>query len=378
MEIENLFSSSPSTRISAAREAFMNLRLSSLLLLFALACNGSNDTGQTSQGINRIPCQATPDCAARGGTCTAGQCVADNECAVDSDCAAGEVCTADTNFGGLCGTPGVAPLPGPAWTCATDADCPASQSCTRGACGALPVTPPVEDCTNTTDDDGDGDIDCADSDCAGDPACAPPLEDCANGVDDDGDGDVDCSDVQCVREPICNGGGCNGFNCPCDVLLQDCASAADRCYPGGPDSADGQCYPTGGMSLGDACVEPPVDTPDSCTAGLLCIYEAENDPTGVCRAICAGSADCAAGELCFALFPAPTNFGICHTPQPEACGNGLDDDSDGDTDCADSDCAQDPSCAPPPPPEDCANGLDDDGDGDIDCFDLECARQPGC
>lgn len=39
-----------------------------------------------------------------------------------------------------------------------------------------------EDCDNGTDDDGDGDVDCADSDCTGDPSCAPPPanDDCAN------------------------------------------------------------------------------------------------------------------------------------------------------------------------------------------------------
>src|SRR5262245_20725509 len=100
----------------------MKLRLSSLLLFFALACNGSNNTGRTSSGINRIPCQAMRDCVARGGMCSNGQCIADNECATDADCYAGEVCSADTNFGGLCGQPGVTPLPGPAWTCASDSD----------------------------------------------------------------------------------------------------------------------------------------------------------------------------------------------------------------------------------------------------------------
>jgi hypothetical protein len=36
---------------------------------------------------------------------------------------------------------------------------------------------PVEDCTNTTDDDSDGDVDCADADCATDPACLPTCPD---------------------------------------------------------------------------------------------------------------------------------------------------------------------------------------------------------
>ena len=41
-----------------------------------------------------------------------------------------------------------------------------------------------EDCDNGTDDDGDGDVDCADADCTGDPNCAPPPpnDDCATAV----------------------------------------------------------------------------------------------------------------------------------------------------------------------------------------------------
>jgi hypothetical protein len=379
-------------------------------LLFAVACQGTDIPGRTSRGIQRIPCQSTTDCA-RGGTCVAAECVAGNECAVDADCVAGEVCTADVNFGGLCGPAGAAPVPAPVVTaedCANqiDDDGDGAIDCSDIDCARAPAcVPPIEncanqidddgdgdadcadadcaaacaeDCANQIDDDGDGDADCADADCATDPACAPPGEDCANQIDDDGDGDVDCADIECVREPVCQGSGCNGSNCPCDVILQNCAMPAHRCYPGGPDSADGQCYPTGGRAAGDACIEPPVNTPDSCDAGLLCIYEGETDPTGICRTICASSADCAGGDLCYALFPQPTNYGICHPPPGETCSNGTDDDGDGDVDCADADCAQDPVCAPPPPPEDCANGIDDDLDGDADCADADCARHPAC
>lgn len=41
-----------------------------------------------------------------------------------------------------------------------------------------------EDCTNGADDDGDGAVDCADPDCAADPACAPPANDeCAGAIE---------------------------------------------------------------------------------------------------------------------------------------------------------------------------------------------------
>ena len=57
----------------------------------------------------------------------------------------------------------------------------------------------------------------------------------------------------------------------------------------------------------------------------------------------------------------------------EDCGNGEDDDLDGDVDCADADCAGDAAC-----PEDCGNGLDDDGDGLVDCEDGACIGDPTC
>ena len=59
-------------------------------------------------------------------------------------------------------------------------------------CAALEV----EDCTNGSDDDGDGLQDCADADCASDPLCLP-AETCGNGIDDDGDGAIDCGDSDC-------------------------------------------------------------------------------------------------------------------------------------------------------------------------------------
>jgi hypothetical protein len=76
------------------------------------------------------------------------------------------------------------------------------------------------------------------------------------------------------------------------------------------------------------------------------------------------------------------------------CTDGRDNDRDGATDCADTDCAADSSCqvTPPPPPPPptgepeqceyyggwnqytakCEDGVDNDGDGLTDCAD------PGC
>lgn len=65
-------------------------------------------------------------------------------------------------------------------------------------------------------------------------------------------------------------------------------------------------------------------------------------------------------------------------PDPEVCDDGIDNDGDGDTDCADSDCSGDPVCQPEPDPEVCDDGIDNDGDGDTDCADADCAGDPVC
>jgi hypothetical protein len=49
------------------------------------------------------------------------------------------------------------------------------------------------------------------------------------------------------------------------------------------------------------------------------------------------------------------------------CWDMIDNDNDATIDCADLDCAAEPTCI-----EDCTNGLDDDGEGLIDCADPVC------
>ncbi|MCB9718816.1 MAG: pre-peptidase C-terminal domain-containing protein [Myxococcales bacterium] len=89
-----------------------------------------------------------------------------------------------------------------------------------------PPPPPAEVCDNGVDDDGDGNADCADSDCAGDPACAGGGN-CGNGVCDDGEScdgrngtdscPADCDGVTGGKPSNrwCEvGAGCEGPACP--------------------------------------------------------------------------------------------------------------------------------------------------------------------
>ena len=89
-------------------------------------------------------------------------------------------------------------------------DCDDTDCSDSGMCNTALYAAPAENCTNGEDDDGDGKVDCADDDCYSDSACASaeyaaPFETCDNGYDDDGDGDVDCADEDCYDHAACQG-----------------------------------------------------------------------------------------------------------------------------------------------------------------------------
>jgi len=66
----------------------------------------------------------------------------------------------------------------------------------------------------------------------------------------------------------------------------------------------------------------------------------------------------------------------CPGAEPETlCKDGIDNDQDGKTDCADSDCAANPVCLPETL---CKDGIDNDQDGKTDCADSDCAANPNC
>ena len=93
----------------------------------------------------------------------------------------------------------------------------------------------VEICGNGVDDDGDGDVDCADSSCAHADGCAP--ENCSNKIDDNHNGKVDCADPYCRTDVACNFG----------VVITDietCDNKIDDNMDGYIDCGDPQCRST--------------------------------------------------------------------------------------------------------------------------------------
>jgi len=115
---------------------------------------------------------------------------------------------------------------------------------------------PPEICGNQLDDDGDGAVDCEDSDC---PAC-PEI--CDDGIDNDGDGVADCDDDDCADDAGCqvakgptfvrgdanSDGSVNLTDGVVPLLYLFSGGAAPACL----DSAD--TNDTGGIEITDAII----------------------------------------------------------------------------------------------------------------------------
>jgi hypothetical protein len=90
---------------------------------------------------------------------------------------------------------------------AADATCTVTVKDTTTNCEFAISSVVVEDCTNGVDDDGDGAVDCDDSDCAADPACESQCDDtetsCTDGIDNDCDNATDCADSDCADDAAC-------------------------------------------------------------------------------------------------------------------------------------------------------------------------------
>ncbi|MEM9072809.1 MAG: hypothetical protein AAGE52_30160 [Myxococcota bacterium] len=215
--------------------------------------------------------------------------------------------------------------------CGRDADCPNGQRCDSGSC-----------------------------------TCPSATEDCTNGRDDDCDGLSDCDDPNC-EDVLCNPDGrvCFAGRCECtlvescgDGVTNDCDDAIDEgCGPGvESDCGDGV---DNNMDGPRDCADPTCDL-RTCGGLFECRFEFLR-----CCAI-DGFDGCGGGDEDCDSFVDEDCF--------EDCSNGLDDDSDGDTDCEDEDCFAADNCFEFL----CADTLDNDGDGARDCDDEDCFDDPVC
>jgi hypothetical protein len=128
-----------------------------------------------------------------------------------------------------------------------------------GAFTCLPLGAEETNCSDGIDNDGDGKTDCADSDCAGTPAC-PSAEICGNGLDDDNNGLTDCCDAACKGTAFCRENCFNGVDDDCNGLV---------------DGDDPMCQRA--FACGGAEIDPDTGLPESVSESIgwetsICFY----------------------------------------------------------------------------------------------------------
>ncbi len=253
------------------------------------------------------------------------------------------------------------------------------------------------------------------------PMCSPTMRPegspatCRDGLDNDCNGFADCDDFRCrtCENPTCLTNnqvilGRDAGTCTCMAAAEDttaaCSDGLDNDCDGFTDCQDFSCVSCrvtvcqadGGIPRGDAgfcqCRSPDENTNATCSNGQ------DDDCNGFtdCQDFACSRADAGTVTVCDGGTP-PRDGGTCVPSGPEntaaACGDGIDNDCDRFTDCADFNCR---SCAIPSCFRDggvilgdggtcmcrgtenttaaCMNGQDDDCDGFIDCRDFDCTR----
>jgi hypothetical protein len=250
-----------------------------------------------------------------GGTGGSLMCEDDGECDVTGSIADPESCACDDcEDAAQCGF------------CDGDGACQATDACTCEECWTDGFCSDANNCT----DDGicDGYLEgCLCADCANEPNCANfvVVENCTGGVDEDGDGDVDCADSDCDTSPNC--GYCTmDAQCTVDDACTCLECAADSyCSDPGNCNNDGLCD-----EFNEGCVC------GDCAGVMNCQGQGEDcgnatDDNGNGLVDCADTAFCGNDAAC-----------------AEDCGNALDDNGNGLVDCADAFyCATSPVCLAP-------------------------------
>jgi hypothetical protein len=197
--------------------------------------------------------------------------------------------------------------------------------------------PELEICDDTLDNDCDNLVDCNDPDCNGDPACPDLIEwpHCFDGLDNDFDGPIDCADTtDCQGETetsTCGIGVCASTGtktCLTNGTLEDtctplpatepgteltCDDGLDNDCDGAADSTDTDC----GMACSDYTIKGDCNNDANC--------EWQGSPK---NGMCVDAVVCT-----------PTG------PELGNCNDGIDNDCNGMTDCADTAaCGNDPVC----------------------------------
>ncbi len=282
------------------------------------------------------------------------------------------------------------------------ADPQCSGSVGKVSTGALCQIPETT-CNDEFDNDADGKPDCLDADCdgrVGQPsgtALCQYLNErgagCTDNFNNDGDVDptnpslplTDCADNLSVP-PGNPANYCwkqSGYGCP---AVENCGTAADddkdKSYDQAWDNA-----PLTGVNCQDydcagnpACPAQENKTAGGVDADSQCFDGLDNDLDHL--------TDCADPD-CRGVVNPDNTAQVCYDKEFDLgqryqfCGNAFDDDGDGPQDCADSDCARRfGNCGPCPAREDytydsCSDGRNNDTDSGTDCADIDCSGKLG-
>ena len=419
-------------------------------------CVGFGSQNDNSCGDNGSGCSPCPN----NRNCSSGACLCfgqlnppgESNCGdgVDNDCDASIDCTDNDCNGDSCGSNGMI-CSGNLCVCSgnggtaqssestcndgNDNDCDGQTDCNDSQCNGDPcgangricsgnscvcsgnggtAQSSESICNDGNDNDCDGQTDCSDSQCAGDPCgsngricisnicqCpgSSPETNCGNATDDDCDGQVDCADNDCNGDSCgSNGRICSGSSCICPGGQSNestCNDSNDNDCDGQIDCADNDCNgdscgSNGRICSGSSCVCPGGQSNES-----TCGDSSDNDcdgQTDCADSDCNGDSCGSNGRICSG------NSCVCPGGQSNesTCNDGSDNDCDGQTDCADNDCNGDPcgangrvcsgnSCVcsgnggtAQGSESDCDDTFDNDCDGQVDCADPQCAGIDGC
>lgn len=275
-----------------------------------------------------------------------------------------------------------------------DTDCELKECSATGGCTCKTGNKTEAKCDDGVSNDGDAQVDCADSDCGGQSCglgcqCASSRKTevtCSDGLDNDGDTLKDCEDPDCDAAG-CFAGDLAGTVCRRRQCMErNCNDTLDNDGNGKTDCQDPNCEGNF-FATGRVCT---VTGPQE-GGGTACNDNADNDNNSKidCRTN-VFEQNCLNGVCGFGCkYNNTVGNNTCNNPRIELfCDDGIDNDGNGGTDCADSaDCNGKScnflggcTCASPNKKETlCADTLDNDGDNLADCADnVDCPSGTAC